>query len=187
MSTRPSRTSINITINFDMANFEQFYPILAICEGKLSDDPRDPGGYTMMGITWATFYKAVTSGLISYPLTKQGLASISKEDVKKITKIWYWDVVKGDQINDQKVANSLADAVFNTGRWGAILMQRALNKLGNNLTVDGIIGDISLNAINKTNSKELLKEFNDMRRQYYKAINQPHFLQGQMNRVNRYE
>lgn len=175
-----------------MADFIKFYPLLAVCEGGLSDSPYDKGGFTNMGITWGTFQNAVLAGVINYPLTKEGLAKISPEDVRKIAKLWYWDAMRCDDIKDQKIANSLADACFNCGANGSsVLMQKSLNSLGHNLVVDGIIGAKSLKAINETDAKVLLLKFNFMRSEFYKGIvsadkSQLPNLRGWLNRVQKY-
>ncbi|TCQ82621.1 lysozyme family protein [Ochrobactrum sp. BH3] len=59
-------------------------------EGGWADNPKDPGGATMKGITLATFRRWKPKA------TKADLRAISAEMLQKIYRVDYWDPVKGD-------------------------------------------------------------------------------------------
>ena len=66
------------------------------------------------------------------------------------------------------------------------------NKFCANLTVDGIIGPKTIEAINKINPEKFLKEYHEMQRNFYKYLaakdkSQHDFLKGWLNRIERKE
>ncbi|YBV97522.1 secretion activator protein [Phyllobacteriaceae bacterium JZ32] len=61
-------------------------------EGEWADNPKDPGGATMKGVTLATFRSF-------YPgATKAQLKAITDTQLQRIYKSGYWDKVEGDRL-----------------------------------------------------------------------------------------
>ena len=79
-------------------------------EGGWSDNPADPGGATMKGITLAT-YRSVKG---NPHITKEELRNISDQEVADIYKQNYWDKVKGDDL-PSGVDYAVFDASVNMG------------------------------------------------------------------------
>lgn len=105
-------------------------------EGGWSDDPRDPGGATMEGITLATYR-------LHFPnASKTDLRDITDEEVGDIYRNGYWNAVKGDEL-PAGVDLSVFDFGVNAGPGRSIrLLQRSVGT-----AVDGILGPASLMAI----------------------------------------
>ena len=82
----------------------------------------------------------------SYVLTEQKMRDMTEAEALAIYKKNYWDKIRGDEIKSQLIANFTADMKSSGG--GVWNLQRALNSLGANLTVDGALGNLTLGALN---------------------------------------
>lgn len=127
-------------------------------EGGLSKDPRDQaakdpvpdgsGYHTNMGVTWQTFKSMAKT--VGYTPTPKLFYAMPKDVWLGIYKKGFWDVVKGDQINSQAIAELCADWVWGTGGYAISLIQKALNKLGAYPALPGsyVFGPLTLKAMN---------------------------------------
>jgi lysozyme family protein len=116
-------------------------------EGGWSDDPEDPGGPTMCGITMAT---ARRHG-IRY---KEDLKAMT---IKKASAIYRADYWRFDGILDQRVATKLFDMAVNMGLTTAVrYLQKALNVYGAELRADGQFGAHTCEAVNRRDPALLL-------------------------------
>ena len=116
-------------------------------EGGYSNDAVDAGGETNHGITIEVARAHGYTG---------NMKDIDMDTIEKIYKMSYWDPIKLDKIESQKVSNKLFDIAVNMGtKKAAIILQKTVNILNrneytfSNLKVDGVIGPRSLRAINK--------------------------------------
>lgn len=73
-------------------NFTACLSETLIHEGGWADNPKDPGGVTMKGITLATFRRWEPKA------TKADLRAISDEMLQKIYRADYWDPVRGESL-----------------------------------------------------------------------------------------
>lgn len=142
------------------------------------DNPADKGGATQVGVTLSTFRL-----YFGRNASKQDLYEITYPQWSLIMRT-YWDRVKGDQIENQSIANIVADWCVNSGVNGVKAMQRALG-----LDVDGIIGKNSLAVLNSPNREVIFNRIKEAREAYYRKIvmqnpSQRVFLNGWLNRVN---
>lgn len=96
------------------------------------------------------------------------------EDLKHITDAqWeaiylkgYWQPLKLDAVKDQRIADVLADWAFMSGTATAA---KAIQRLVDT-KVDGIIGPMSIKAINEADGDELLDRLFKARRDFYCTI-----------------
>jgi lysozyme family protein len=88
-------------------------------EGGWSDDPRDPGGATMKGVTLAT-YAAFKGRAVS----KAELKAISDVDLFAIYRQGYWQAVDGDELPTGPDL-CLFDIAVNSGPARALSWRRA--------------------------------------------------------------
>lgn len=149
-----------------MTRFEKFIPIIFKNEGILSDNVNDAGGLTKWGISQN-----------SYP--KLDIRSLTKEQAQDIYKVDYYNPCKIDQITNELLALHVFDFAVNAGVGRSIRMIQRIVKV----VQDGVIGNITLEAINKT---DLSSSFIDARNIYYKQIATGRnliFLSGWLNRV----
>ena len=78
----------------------------------------------------------------------------------------YWNVVQGDNINDQKIAAQLLSIGVNDGTGRAV--QFAQQALG--VTVDRILGPATLAAINSQDPSSFLAAFDSAADAYYQQV-----------------
>lgn len=128
-----------------MADFEAAYIRTLANEGGYSNDPGDSGGPTRYGITEAEARAVGYEGdMREFPI----------QIAKAIYKRRYWDVILGDEIPDQAIAEKMFDAGVNVGIHRPVeWLQRSLNALNKGATkyadigADGIMGQGTLAAL----------------------------------------
>ena len=166
-----------------MDRFEKIFDYLLKVEGGYSNDKYDAGGKTKYGIIEVEARKYGYKGhMRDMPL------SIARDIYNKK----YYRRNGLDTLKSDKIALSVCDFIVNSGTWGAKKAQAALNELGYTLKVDGILGEKSLEALNKVDEVKFLEKYHDLQRRFYKAIvaskpSQKVFLKGWLNRVDRKE
>ncbi len=89
-------------------NFANCLKVTLAYEGGWADNPKDPGGATMKGITLATFRRYFPKA------TKNDLRNISDGNVQEIYRSDYWKVVNGDTLA-KGVDLATFDAAVNSG------------------------------------------------------------------------
>lgn len=148
------------------------------------NDPEDLGGMTNKGVTYKT-YKLYRSrrGL---PIPSIGdLRRLTDEEFTDILKTMYWNPCKGDFIESQSIANAIVDWAWHSGTATAVKeVQKVLC-----VKADGIIGNITLSAINSQSPLPLFGKIHQARLAYLERIckarpaNQK-FMRGWCNRIN---
>ena len=127
--------------------FEDAFKIVLGFEGGYVNDPADRGGETNYGITYNTLNDAKNKGWIPFNVTIQ---NIKIEHAKIIYKKGYWDAVQADSL-PHPLDLIMFDSAVNHGPNAAVkLLQKSLNALlpYTELVVDGIIGPLTLRAVN---------------------------------------
>lgn len=126
-----------------MAEVSKLVPHILKFEGGFCNDPDDLGGATNCGVTFKTYklYKR-RKGLPSP--TIGDLIRMTDDEFTEILKTMYWDACKADFIESQSVANAIVDWAWHSGTITAV--KEIQKELG--VKADGIIGNITLSAIN---------------------------------------
>jgi lysozyme family protein len=159
-------------------------------EGGYSNDPADFGEETYKGISrhyhpnwegWETIDRYKSNEDFPFILDKLPMLQALIEELYEEE---YWNKILGDKIISQDAANLFFDGCVNPGCVVIKFMQRALNKVRDNiLSVDGIMGDETISILNGTNKNEFLPDFTAQRIQFYKEHSDPKFLQGLIARA----
>jgi lysozyme family protein len=156
-------------------------------EGGYNDIKNDKGGATNWGVS-LRFLKGINEDI-------DGDGLITYLDIKKLTKdqaisIYhdnFWKAIY-EKMPD-KLAAKVFDVSVNAGSSRAhILLQRALNKLGAGLIVDGLLGQATLNSIAKYAEQAIVNSFCEVQLEFYKGLvardaSQSIFLAGWTNRA----
>lgn len=170
------------------------------------NDPIDKGGATMVGITLDTFKSYRKSNGNKTPSVRD-LKDITYKEWYDILKTSYWDKMKADRIENQSIANLCVNTVWGSGAGYIKIIQGVLG-----VKQDGIVGNITIGAINgytpqKTLFEKLWKRrekfFNDIVARsvaaYEKKVGRPateveklrytqkKFLKGWLNRLNSFK
>lgn len=150
--------------------FRQIFDRLIAHEGGYVNHPKDPGGETNWGITKRT---AVANGYIS------AMKNMTREQAYAIYEKAFWQRYQCDQL-PPSVAYQFFDAVVNHGSGNASrMLQRAVG-----VADDGIIGEITLKAINAMPESDVLLRFNAERLTFYTKLSTfPTFGKGWVKRV----
>ncbi len=144
-----------------MANFEQAFLNVLKNEGGYGNDPDDPGGETYKGI--ARKMNSKWDGWVFVDMAKQkpnfpaNLEADShlQELIKEFYRNLYWDKIKGDDLQQQLVAESIFDFGVNAG----IPTSAKLAQLVVDATPDGVFGDKTVAKINGYNAELFLASF----------------------------
>ena len=177
-------------------NFDKSLGFVLADEGKFSDIPADRGGPTNQGITLKT--------LVNYhahfdygDMDNDGDVDINDirlldepEETAPIYKKWFWDVVRGDSLPAGIDYLTFDGAVNHGPKNAGIFLQRALNRWGLNLKIDGSIGPVTIKAVIGHGGSELVRDILRERDIFYRKIvscdpSQEKFFKGWMNRLSR--
>lgn len=150
-----------------MANFRKALEHTLGIEGGVSNHPYDSGGLTKWGITIGA-YAAYKGRSVSADELKN-MTEMERDDIYQ-TK--YWDVMKLDLVNDDRIGTMVFDQGVNSGNATAIKrVQKVLNKaFGFSLSVDGKNGPNTSGAVNKVDPEDFMTEFMIESELYYNAI-----------------
>lgn len=121
-------------------------------EGGYVDDPHDAGGETNYGISKR-----------AYP--DLNIKELTRDDAKSIYRRYYWDAIRADEM-PSAVAVAVFDMAVNAGNRTAIrLLQRVVR-----VTDDGIIGPVTLAAVNDAEPNDVAVRYAAERLMHYAAI-----------------
>lgn len=144
-----------------MADFTQAFQLMITHEGGYVNDPDDPGGETYKGVARKIFSKWSGWQNVDMLRRQPGFpANLDKdpelqEAVSDFYRINFWDKIKGDDILDQDVAESIFDFGVNAG----VGTTASLAQLVIKAETDGVIGPESIATINSFNKDHFLAAF----------------------------
>ena len=167
-----------------MADVSKLVPFILKWEGDFVNDPDDLGGATCKGVCFKTYKLYRKRRGLPAP-TIGDLIRLSDEEFTDILKTMYWDACKADFIESQSVANAIVDWAWHSGT--ATAVKEVQKVLG--VKADGIIGNITLSAINSHSPLPLFGQIQMARMDFFKRIcktrpaNQK-FLRGWTNRLH---
>lgn len=141
-------------------NFARALKLVLIHEGGWSDNPADPGGATMKGVTLATFRRYVKPSA-----TKADLRKITDAQLSTIYRRHYWDAVAGAELPDG-VDYAVFDFAVNSGPSRAAKYLQAVA----GVTQDGKIGPATLKAVRAKTHASVIHELCDARLAFLKRL-----------------
>lgn len=148
-----------------MADVTKLVPFILKHEGGYCNDPDDLGGETNKGVTFKTYKLYRRRRGLPTP-TIGDLIRLSDKEFTDILKTMYWDACKADFIESQSVANAIVDWSWNSGTYTAV--KKVQKILG--VCADGIIGNITLSAINSQSPLPLFGKIQKARKDYIDDI-----------------
>lgn len=165
--------------------FYDTIPMVLHYEGGYTNDKFDRGGETNMGITqkFLNTYKKKAG------VNVDNVKDLTKNDALKLYKA-EWDCRGFGLLDNENIMKLTYDFSVNSGPNTAICcLQKALNKKGHNLKVDGYIGDETNKAVNSVDEKWLKNEIQKSRAKHCDSIvdkypEQKRYIKGWFNRIN---
>jgi len=188
-----------------MVNYKNLVPFIKIKEGGISGTPKDSAsknpspcgkdrqGYpyhTNKGVQWATFKGLASKG--GYTASCDNFLKMPDDIWNRIYKVGFWDEIQGDRIQNQAIANTFVEMVWGSGigsvsrGTGAVGWLNSFFKknYNQNLTTITQMVDFVNKLDNEGKTPELFEKLNNFRASKYKALNQPAFTKGWLNRLN---
>ncbi len=117
-------------------------------EGGYVNDPDDPGGATRFGVTLHTMRR------LGLDLTGDG--TVSAADVKRLSREQARDIYVTHYFHRPRIAAlpeavqaSVFDMYVNAGASAVRILQRLLNRMGQPVAVDGVIGEQTIGAAHR--------------------------------------
>lgn len=157
-------------------NFDNSLALILKFEGGYSNDPKDPGGPTNMGITKKTYdaYRRVKR------LGTQSVVDISTGEVKNIYRREYADKIQFDRL-PAGLDFALLDFAVNSGvSRAAKYIQKIVGT-----TTDGVIGSVTLAAIDAQPVNQLILNLCNLRRKFVRSLKTyKRFGKGWENRIS---
>jgi lysozyme family protein len=176
-----------------VTHFSEAINVVLQHEGGFSDDPADSGGTTNHGIS-LRYLRTVgdldCDGYRDGDLDRDGdvdsddIRRMSVRDAVALYKSQWWDRYGYEQIHAQDVATKVFDLAVNMGaRQAHIVVQRALRAVGKVVKEDGILGPVTIEAINNYQPRGLLPAIRSEAAGFYRGLNRPQFIAGWLNRA----
>lgn len=161
-----------------MADFKLYFPILLSNEGYYANEVGDTGGETWIGISRNNYPNWSGWSIIDSHRPVGGFKNNAQANsilkplpdlndlVIKFYKESQWNPVKGDEINNQSIADFICDWAVNAGIKSTVIkIQHLLT-----LKPDGIIGPKTLEYLNTKPQEELFNQLKARRESFYRAI-----------------
>lgn len=158
-----------------LGNFNKALKFVLESEGGYVNHPNDPGGETKYGISKRSYPNEDI-----FNLTMERAAEIYRED--------YWDSVKGDEL-PSGIDYLVFDSSVNHGPKNAgTFLQKAANRQGLKLVVDGAIGPVTVKEVKRGNTELICTDILRERDIFYRKIvardlSQSVFMKGWLNRL----
>lgn len=143
-------------------NFARALSLVLKSEGGWSDNPKDPGGATMKGVTFANFRRYVKADA-----TKDDLRHITDAQIATVYRRFYWDAVAGAELPDG-VDYAVFDFAVNSGPDRATKYLQAA--CGANIKQDGKIGPATLAAVRAKPAGVIIDTVSDARLAFLKRL-----------------
>lgn len=144
-----------------MADFATAFALTMQAEGGYAHDPQDPGGETYKGI--ARKMNSKWDGWIAIDMMKKEKGFPGnldsnvplQEKIKAFYEANYWDKIRGDDITNQDIAESIFDFAVNAGP----IASAKLAQITVHAEPDGVIGPATLAKINADDPRAFLAVF----------------------------
>lgn len=145
-------------------------------EGGYVNHPSDPGGETKYGISKR-----------SYP--NVNIRELTVEQAKAIYHSDFWKTGPYEKLTYGPLSEKAFDTAVNTGNKRAFqLLQQAANACGAKLVVDGVVGPLTLAAVNALPGERVLEQYRIEQANFYHSLvarnpSQQVFLRGWLKRA----
>lgn len=142
------------------SRFESCLEIVLGKEGLFSNNAKDPGGATMMGITQRTL-----AAWRHRDVTVEEVAALTREEACEIYRANYWNTMRCDDL-PRGVDLVVFDFGVNAGPGTSVkMLQRAAGA-----EPDGAVGDLTLRAVRSSDTRALIDALVAKRLEFYRSL-----------------
>lgn len=158
--------------------FDEAFHLLLGHEGGFTDDPRDPGNWTG-GRVGAGELRGTKFGIAANTYPDEDIRNLTVERAKAIYRRDFWNPARADDL-PAEVRYAVFDAAVNSGvRQAVRWLQRAVG-----VRDDGVIGPVTLAAVNATEPQALLRRMLSQRLRFMTDLSSwPSFGRGWARRI----
>lgn len=183
-----------------MASHKNIVPFFLKWEGGLSRDTKDSasnnpapwpykgltGWHTNKGITYTTF--VTMAPRMGYDITPDNFFIMPNEIWGKIMKGGYWDPYQLDDMQSQAIADTVVSWAWGSGIVGSFKQfKKYLATKNINVNIHTDVTRAFNELVNASNEEKIFLELAEWRANYFKSLNQPHWLQGWLNRLEEFK
>lgn len=165
-----------------------FFKTILRIEGGWQERPDDNGNYCggqLIGTKYGVSAVAFQTWVGRCPSVDE-MKAISEDTAYQFYS-WYFNYYRLYPIENQTFFELLANNTMGSPAGAARAEQRALNRLGYNVSVDGVRGAQTIAALNAAWRDNPTAIYNSVREEwikYLKSLNKPQFLPGWMKRLD---
>jgi len=167
-----------------------FFQTILQMEGGYQNRPDDTGNYSCGQLV------GTNMGVSAVALTTWYGRCITPDEMKALDQqtafnfyAWYFDLYNLYQVQNQEFAQLLMNNTMGSPTGAAKSEQRALNRMGYNVSVDGNRGPQTIKALNDAWKRNPQGVYNTVREEwvnYLHSIDKPQFIDGWLYRMNRF-
>lgn len=141
------------------SNFDKSFDLIIAKEGGWVNNPADPGGETIWGVT-----KRVWESYTGKPI--DSMKGLTQQDVKPLYKKMYWDAIRGDELPNG-LDYCVFDCAVNSGVFRAVkILQSCIG-----VNSDGAIGNNTMAAVSQfKDPKQLIKDYTKSRLSFVEGL-----------------
>jgi lysozyme family protein len=170
-----------------MANFNNAIKFVLAKEGGYQSHPNDRGNYNsqneLIGTNMGISAPVLERHLGRVP-TEQDMKALTQATAKEIYRRNFWNPIQGDKLVHDSTAIAIFDWFVNAGRPAIIKAQEVVN-----VGTDGVVGRITLKALNEYDPKKFFNEYQEKRVEWYKRLTDRRpslrvFLNGWLSRIS---
>jgi lysozyme family protein len=148
-----------------LGGFDAAQPLIEKWEGGFSNDPRDPGGATNMGITQETLAR-----WRGRPVTVDDVRALTRDEARQIFREFYWKPLRGDEL-----PLPIAQLAYNTAVLSGLdravrVLQTALNRQGKPAAIDGEIGTRTIAHAMTADRRRLVDDYAEIYEAYLRGL-----------------
>jgi lysozyme family protein len=150
---------------FIVAIWDRCYTKTLKFEGGFQKNPKDRGNWTGGNIGVGEL-KGTKYGISAKSYPNLDIESLTQDQAIAIYRRDYWDALRLGEIDSNRIAWKVFDLAINCGRREAThMLQKAVG-----VTVDGIIGSHTLEAVNKADIDLVMAELVKLQQEHYDKI-----------------
>ncbi|MDK3075639.1 glycosyl hydrolase 108 family protein [Sedimentitalea sp. JM2-8] len=150
--------------------FQKFHEFIKRWEGGFADHPADKGGATNMGITIGTL-----ADWRGADVTVEDVRNLTRAEADEIFRTRYYAMCRCGEMPERMAMVVYNCAVLSGPKTAIKFVQDAFNDLGltvdgKGLEVDGILGRLTMGAVQQTDPGVLADAFMDRQEQYLRSL-----------------